>query len=88
MIAKGRVMLLLDDNNRPTNTVYYLAAVVYDLLSREGDQYSIRPSDLYGLISDRVLSRKVNIVFFIMALDFLFLLDKLEIDREGQLHVH
>ena len=88
MIAKGRTMLLIDGNNRPTNTVYYLSAVVYDQLSRCDDQYSIRPSDLYGLISDRVLSRKVNIVFFIMALDFLFLLDKLEIDREGQLHVH
>lgn len=81
-------MLLIDDNNRPTNTVYYLAAVAYDLLSEMNDQDSMTSTGLFDKISDDVLKRKVNFVFFTMALDFLFLLDKLEIDRKGQLHVH
>lgn len=81
-------MLLIDDNNRPTNTVYYLSALVYDLLKEENSQRGINSSDLYEEIVHSILNRNVNFVFFVLALDFLFLLDKLEIDGEGRLHVH
>lgn len=81
-------MLLIDDNNRPTNTVYYLAAVAYDQLSEMNDQDSMTSTGLFEKISNDVLNRKVNFIFFTMALDFLFLMDKLEVDRKGRLHVH
>lgn len=81
-------MILIDDNNRPTNTVYYLSAIAYYLLSLRHGHSGITPSHLYEMISNIVLKRKVNFTFFVMALDFLFLLDKIEIDRKGYLHVH
>lgn len=81
-------MLLIDNNNRPTNTVYYLSAVAYDLLRRSSGQAGMNSTELYNKIADDVLERKVNFVFFTLALDFLFLLGKLEVDEKGRLHVH
>lgn len=78
-------MLLIDRNNEPTSTVYYLAAVAYGRLLDCG---SSDASDLYIYISENVIRQKVNYEFFVMALDFLFLLDKVMVDEKGELHVY
>lgn len=77
-------MLLLDRNNEPTSTVYYLAALVFDrALSREG----IDASCLYREVCEAV-GKAVNYDFYLMALDFLYLLDRMSVDERGGLHVH
>lgn len=78
-------MLLLDRNNEPTSTVYYLAASVYDYVSKHD---GIDAASLYrGVMFDSV-GKNVNYDFFLMALDFLYLLDRISVDEKGGLHVH
>lgn len=78
-------MLLLDRNNEPTSTVYYLAASIYDYLKTND---SIDASNLYQKITADFIGRKVNYDFFLMALDFLYLMDRVTVDKKGDLHVH
>jgi len=78
-------MLLLDRNNEPTSTVYYLAAIAHGcLVEHDG----IDAASLYTMITGTVIHKEVNFDFFIMALDFLFLLGKIYVDEKGELHVY
>ena len=74
-------MLILDRNNEPTSTVYYLAASIYGYLKTYN---GIDASSLY----QKIIGKKVNYDFFIMALDFLYLMDCVTVDKKGDLHVH
>ncbi|MBZ5957728.1 hypothetical protein N2E09_07845 [Leuconostoc citreum] len=76
-------MLLLDVNNKPQNTVFYLSAIIHSILSTEK---KLDYSELYEKLS-HLEGNKVNIEFYSLALDFLFLLDKLKIDNKGDLYV-
>lgn len=78
-------MLLLDRNNEPTSTVYYLAASAYDYV---GKHDGIDASDLYQGVMHDVVGKNVSYDFFLMALDFLYLLDRIAVDKKGGLHVH
>lgn len=78
-------MLLLDRNNEPVGTVYYLAACAYDLAERND---GIDASNLYQGVVAEFIGRKVTYDFFVMALDFLYLLDRITVDERGGLHVH
>lgn len=78
-------MLLLDRNNEPTHTVYYLSAIAYKLLS---DHPGMNVSSLHRIIENEIISSELNFEFLVLALDFLFLLDKIEIDEKGELYVH
>lgn len=78
-------MLLLDRNNEPTSTVYYLAASVYDYI---GKHDVVDASTLYQGVMIDFVGRKVSYDFFLMALDFLYLLDCVAVDEKGGLHVH
>jgi len=78
-------MLLLDRNNEPTSTVYYLSALVFDYLVRHD---GMDAATLYQHICSEVVGRKVGYDFFVMALDFLFLLDRIGVDEKGGLHVY
>lgn len=78
-------MLLLDRNNEPTSTVYYLAASVYGYAAKHD---GIDASSLYQAIVTNFVHRDVSYDFFLMALDFLYLLDRVTVDEKGGLHVH
>lgn len=78
-------MLILDRNNEPTRTVYYLAASVYDYV---GKHDGIDASNLYQGVMLEVVGKNVKYDFFLMALDFLYLLDCIVVDKKGGLHVH
>lgn len=78
-------MLLLDRNNEPTSTVYYLAASTYDYV---GKHDGIDASNLYQGVMLDVVGKSVSYDFFLMALDFLYLLDCIAVDKKGGLHVH
>ena len=77
-------MLLLDRNNEPTSTVYYIAAAL--------DGYDQNPGldagQLYEVTANTLVKKEVSYDFFVMALDFLFLLGRVSIDEKGGLHVH
>ena len=74
-------MLLLDKNNEPTCTVYYLSAVIYSYIDNHDGQ-------LYKAIIHDLIRRDVKYDFYLMALDFLYLLNRLDVDEEGGLHVY
>lgn len=78
-------MLLLDRNNEPTSTVYYLAAAVYDYVGRHD---GIDSTSLYQGVMVDLVGRNVSYDFYLMALDFLYLLDRITVDERGGLHVH
>ena len=78
-------MLILDRNNEPTSTVYYLAASIYGYLKTHN---GIDASSLYQKIMTNFIGKNVNYDFFIMALDFLYLMDCVTVDKKGDLHVH
>lgn len=78
-------MLLLDVNNDPENTIYYLSAVIYEFMKNsDGLDYN----ELYSEIANKILFKNINFEFFSLALDFLFLLDKIDVDDKGTLHVY
>lgn len=78
-------MLLLDRNNEPTSTVYYLSASIYDYL---GGNDGLDSATLYQRIMLEMVGKEVSYEFFMMALDFLFLLNRVTVDEKGGLHVH
>lgn len=77
-------MILLDKNNKPQNTVYYLAAISYGYLRQNGN---ISLTALYKALSSKKFNSKIDFNFFILGIDFLFLLDKINIDKRGDLYV-
>lgn len=78
-------MLLLDRNNEPENTVYYLSAVARQLIT---ERPGLDVSSLYRTIETEILFCEFNFAFLVLALDFLFLLDMVEVDEKGELYVH
>lgn len=78
-------MILLDTNNEPTSTVYYLAAASYRAL-READ--GMDSNRLYEEVTGDEVRRGVRYDFFMLALDFLYLLGRIDVDERGGLHVH
>lgn len=73
-------MLLLDKTVEPHNTVFYLSLLTYELI-RNG---VFEPIQLYDKVQYEI-KEKLNYDFFILALDFLFLLNKININKKGEL---
>ena len=78
-------MLLIDRNNDPAKTVYYIAALAYSRISVAG---GVGPADLYRWVCDPARCGEVPYEFFLMAIDFLFLVAGVEATKEGRLRVH
>jgi hypothetical protein len=76
-------VILLDANNKPNNTIYYIAGIAHGLINMNN---GIDFNELYYLVN-KTENKKVNIEFYSLALDFLFLLDKIDINEEGGLYV-
>lgn len=69
-------MLLINKNVRPTQTIYYLSVLVYKQL--KSNQYHIR--ELYNEILK--INNEIKYYDFLYALNFLFLVDKIKIERD------
>lgn len=78
-------MLLLDVDNEPTSTVYYLAAAAYTYI-RDND--GIDFSESYKSVMKEYVGRDVRYELYNLAIDFLFLLNRISVDSRGGLHVH
>lgn len=75
-------MILLDKNSSPQNTVFYLSSIIYGVMI---DKNGIDSIQLYNEINQK-LNEKVNFTTFILAIDFLFLLDMLDVSAEGDIY--
>ena len=69
-------MLLINKNVRPMQTIYYLSVLVYKQL--KSNQYHIR--ELYNEILK--INNEIKYYDFLYALNFLFLVDKIKIERD------
>lgn len=69
-------MLLINKNVKPTQTIYYLSVLVYKQL--KSNQYHIR--ELYNEILK--INNEIKYHDFLYALNFLFLVDKIKIERD------
>lgn len=78
-------MLLVDNNKRPEMTVYYLSAVLFNLIKEENINYSELSFKFEKNSSDSDEYTDENLT---LALDFLFLLDMITIDNEGIISVY
>lgn len=69
-------MLLINKNMKPTQTIYYLSVLVYKQL--KSNKYHIR--ELY----DELIKNNNEIRYqdFLYALNFLFLVDKIKVERD------
>lgn len=77
-------MLLLDENNLPTNSVFYLASESFDYLI---EAVAAFPSEILEMLESEASSDNINADFFAMAIDFLFLLGLVDVDKDGRLYV-
>lgn len=75
-------MILLDKNAAPNKTVVYLSAMIFGMIC--GGTNNI--NSIYHKMEYR-LNGPLNYDLFILALDFLFLLDKISINKKGDLEV-
>lgn len=78
-------MLLIDRNNDPVKTVYYIAVLAHSRISVVGE---VALADLYRWVCDSARCGVVPYEFFLMAIDFLFLVAGVETTEEGRLRVH
>lgn len=75
-------MLLIDRNKEPTNTVFYLSSLIQGILQ---ENTKMDYASLLTVLSKDILKRNINIEFYSLALDFLFLLDKISINERGEI---
>ncbi|WP_269789192.1 ABC-three component system middle component 6 [Streptococcus mitis] len=75
-------MILLDKNSSPQNTVFYLSSIIYGVMI---DKNRIDSIQLYNEVNQK-LNEKVNFTTFILAIDFLFLLDMFDVSAEGDIY--
>ncbi|HJD00128.1 ABC-three component system middle component 6 [Lactobacillus amylovorus] len=77
-------MILVNKMTSPENTVYFIAAVLNGILNECGN---LDYSELYKALLKKIHKTKFNTNTFTLAVDFLFLLDKISINKEGKIYV-
>ncbi len=75
-------MLLLNKNAEPEKTILYLSAIIYGIILK-----GLKNIDDIYLEVQIELEEKLNFNFFVLALDFLFLLNKININSKGDIEV-
>ena len=73
-------MLLLDKNAEPKKTIFYISAIVHGLILKK----IVNIESLY-IELQKEIEDDLNYDFLILALDFLFLLDKIRVNNEGDI---
>jgi hypothetical protein len=68
--------MLLPDNIHPENSVYYNGAIVLDVLQKNS---SIELLELYRLVKK---IRNISFPLFILSLDWLYLIDIVDLKKE------
>ncbi len=68
--------MLLPDNIRPENSVYYNGAFVLQVLQKSGDMHMF---ELYSKVSEIV---QISFSLYLLCLDWLYLIDVAKIEGE------
>lgn len=79
-------MLLLDKNTLPENTVYYVSAKILDIFKYFNDSDLDYDTLFFEINKDSASS--VSNEVFTLALDFLYLVNKISVNEKGQIYVH
>lgn len=77
-------MILINKATSPDNTIYFIAAIINSILK---SQNRLDFSHLYEKNLVIMHKTKVNMSSFTLALDFLFLLNKIKVDKAGKIYV-
>lgn len=78
-------MLLINKATSPDNTVYFISATINGILNqKDGYDYS----QLYKILCNKLYKKNINFFVFTLAIDFLYLLNKIYVDKEGNIYVH
>ncbi|WP_371414999.1 ABC-three component system middle component 6 [Weissella cibaria] len=79
----GSTLILLDRGNDPKRTVLYISSLIFKIVLLNDSRMDLESvhesveSNLQTEISERTIS---------FAIDFLFLIEKLDVDEEGQFY--
>ena len=68
--------MLLPDNIHPENSIYYNGAIVLEILQKNSN---IELLELYGLVKN---VRNISFPLFILSLDWLYLIDAIELKNQ------
>ncbi|WP_406601053.1 ABC-three component system middle component 6 [Lysinibacillus louembei] len=75
-------MLIINDLKKPQNTIIYCAACIIFILKKLDKSMHI--DTLFNTIKVEY-SKNMEYTDFILALDFLFLIEKIKFDKEGKI---
>lgn len=78
-------MLLLDRANDPRNSVYYIAGRIYGIIA---DLRIVDESALWVHMFEIDAPASLNVERYFLALELLFLLNKINIDEGGKIRVY
>ncbi len=78
--------LLIDQDNEPTKSLYFLGAKVIHALM-ESNFGVVDPNVLFRAVNDGTVEAgaKVSYDYFMLTLDWLFLLGKINLDEKGDI---
>ena len=68
--------MLLPDNIHPENSIYYNGAIVLEVLQKNS---SIEILELYHLVKK---NRNISFPIFLLSIDWLYLIDSIELKKE------
>ncbi|PEJ46592.1 hypothetical protein COL77_17050 [Bacillus wiedmannii] len=70
--------MIIDRDSNPKDTVYYNAACIMEVIS--SNKYNVE--DLYEILKKRY-NESLEYTIYLLSLDFLFLIDRILISKEG-----
>jgi len=70
--------MIIDRDSKPKDTIYYIAACIIEVIS--SNQYNVE--DLYEILKEQY-NGTLDYTIYLLSLDFLFLIDKISISKEG-----
>ncbi|MGZ9697640.1 ABC-three component system middle component 6 [Bacillus safensis] len=73
--------MIIDRDSNPKDTVYYISACILEIISL--NKHNVE--DLYETLKKRY-NDSLEYTIYLLSLDFLFLIDKISISKEGFLN--
>lgn len=77
---KKNVSMIINNDVRPQETLFYISAVIYKVLKIA----ALDTTRLY-LVVDKEVTDKLDYSVFLLSIDFLYLLDKINVNNKGEL---
>ncbi len=72
--------MIINNDVRPQETLFYISAVIYKVLKIA----ALDTTRLY-LVVDKEVTDKLDYSVFLLSIDFLYLLDKINVNNKGEL---